>query len=243
MTVDCAAVREELAEYSVGALAAPRRRVVSEHLRGCAGCRKEAGELAEGAAVLALASPAEPPGGLEQRVVDAVAGRAARSRRRTARAALLIAAVVGVAAVGIVGAMAGRVRQAEDAAATAREHAELAAERFESVLEGVGGAGPVLSAPLAAPGSEAGGRAILYDGDEGRDFALVVIGGLPSSGEPYEAFLVSPAGRRLEVGRLRPSGSGEHSRYRFFAELSGARDLVVVDAEGRTVQRATFPGA
>ncbi len=240
MTRECVAVREELAEHALGVLPEPRRRAVSEHLGWCAGCRKEAGELAEGAAVLGLSRPAAPPPSLEEGVVGAVAGKATRSRRRAPRAAILLAAVVAVVSVGVVGAMAGRVRRAEDAAATARERAEAAARRFQEVLEGVGGPTPVLSAALTASAGEAGGRAILYDADDDRDFVLVVAGGLPEDGEPYLAFLVSPAGRRLEVGRLRPSGAGEHARYRFFADLSGARDLVVVDATGRAVLRATF---
>lgn len=243
MSGACAAVREDLPEHALGVLTATRRRVVEEHLAWCAGCRKEVSELAEGAAVLGLASPADPPPGLEDRLVGAVAGGTARERRRGPRVAVVVAAAVAVASVGIVGALAGRVRRLEDAAATARVRAEAAAARFEEVLREVGGSTPVLSAALSAPRGDAGGRALLYDADQGRDFALVIVGGLPQAGEPYLAYLVSPSGRRLEVGRLRPSGDGQLARYRFFADLSAARDLVVVDATGSTVLRADFPPA
>lgn len=240
MSQECGPVREDLAEHAVGALSPARSREVSEHLAWCAGCRKEAGGLAEGAAVLALSGPADPPAGLEERIVGAVAR--GRERRRGPRVALVIAAAAAVASVGIVAAMAGRVRQAEDAAATARGRAESAAGRFADVLEDVG-ASPVLSLPLSAAQGDAGGRALLYDATEGRDFVLVIVGGLPEAGRPYLAYLVSPSGRRLDVGRLRPSGDGQLSRYRFFADLSSARDLVVVDSSGRTALRAEVPSA
>lgn len=243
MSRDCAVVREDLAEHVLGILPPDRERIVSIHVSGCAGCRKEAGELAQGATALALSAPADPPRELEERVVGALTRGGARERRRGPRAAVLIAAAVAVVSAGVVGAMAGRVQRLENAAATARERAETAADRFAEVLEDVGGSTPVLSAPLTPIAGAAGGRAILYDAEQGRDFALVVVGGLLSSGEPYLAFLVSPSGRRLEVGRLRPSSTGEHSRYRFFGDLSGARDVVVVDASGRTVLRATFSRA
>ena len=97
----------------------------------------------------------------------------------------------------------------------------------------------MLSAPLEAPEGDAGGRALLFDAPQARDFALVVAGGL-RSGEPYLAYLVSPSGRRLEIGRLRATGPGQLSRYRFFADLAAARDLVVVDRTGRTVLTAEF---
>ena len=243
MSRDCAVVRGDLAEHVLGVLPPERERAVSGHVAGCAGCRKEAGELAEGASVLALSSPSDPPLELEERVVGALTRGAVLDRRRGPRAAVLIAAAVAVISAGVVGALAGRVQRLENVAATARERAEAAADRFAEVLEDVGGAAPVLSAPLTPISGAAGGRAILYDADQGRDFALVVVGGLPSSGEPYLAFLVSPSGRRLEVGRLRLTSAGEHSRYRFFGDLSGARDVVVVDVSGRTVLRATFSRA
>lgn len=240
--VSCTEVRELLAEYALGVLPPERSRAVAEHVVWCAGCRKEAGELAEGAAWLAVGAPAEPPPELEGRVVRAVVG-AAGGRRRGSRVALAAAAAVAMASAGLAGAMAGRVERLEDAAALARVSADRAAQRFQEILEEIGGSTPVLSAPLRPAAGDAGGRALLFDADRGRDFALVVVGGLPRSGEPYLAYLVSPSGRRLELGRLEASGDQQFSRYRFFRDLAGARDLVVVDRTGRTVLTATFPPA
>lgn len=241
--MSCAEVRDLLPQHALGVLAADRRRAVDEHLAWCAGCRKEAAELADGAAVAALASPVAPPADLEDRVVRAVARAAGRERRRGPRVAVVVAAAVALASVGLAGALAGRVQRLEDAAATARDRADRAATRFAEVLEDVGGATPVLSAPLEAPEGDAGGRALLFDAPQARDFALVVAGGLPRSGEPYLAYLVSPSGRRLEIGRLRATGPGQVSRYRFFADLAAARDLVMVDRTGRTVLTAEFSPA
>jgi anti-sigma factor RsiW len=241
--LECTEVRGLLAEQALGVLAPDTSRAVAEHLAWCAGCRKEAAELAEGAAWLAVSASAEPPAELEDRVVGAVAAGAGGRRRRGSRLAVAIAAAVALASAGLAGALAGRVQRLEDAAALARVSADRAARRFQEVLEDVGGATPVLSAPLRPAGGDAGGRALLFDANEGRDFALVVVGGLPRSGEPYLAYLVSPSGRRLVVGRLEPAGADQFSRYRFFRDLAGARDLVVVDRAGRTVLTAAFPPA
>jgi anti-sigma factor RsiW len=241
--LDCGHVREDLAEYVLGVLAPQRAGPVAEHLAWCAGCRKEAAELAEGAAAAGLAVTAEPPAELEDRVVAAVTRAAGRQRRRGTRVAVVVAAAVAAASVGLAGAMAGRVRRLEDAAATARERADRAAQRFEEVLEDLGGATPVLSAPLHAAAGDAGGRALLFDAEAERDFALVIVGGLSRDDGPYMAYLVSPSGRRIDIGRLRSAGVDQLARYRFFDDLAGARDLVVVDRSGRTVLTASFPPA
>ncbi|MGH2765703.1 MAG: zf-HC2 domain-containing protein [Actinomycetota bacterium] len=240
---DCADVRQDLPEHALGVLSEARRSVVSEHLAWCAGCRKESAGLAEGAAVVGLTSREEPDPGLEERVVGAVLRRAGRGRRAGPRIAVVLAAAVAMGSVALAGALAGRVSRLEDAAALARGRADAAARGFEEVLKDVGGSVPVLSAPLLAEAGDGGGRALLFDAPEGRDFVLVVVGGLSPAGDPYLAYLVSPSGRRLEVGRLRGSGPDQLSRYRFIADLAGARDLVVVDRTGTTVVRATFPPA
>lgn len=242
--LECAEVRDLLPEHALGLLGRDAGRAVAEHLAWCAGCRKESSQLDEGASWVALSAAADPPRELEERVVRAVSSAAGGRRRRGSRVAVAVAAAVALGSLGLAGALAGRVGRLEDEAALARDQADLAAQRFQEVLEDVGGAMPVLSAPLApAEAGDAGGRALLFDSSEGRDFALVIVGGLPRTGEPYLAYLVSPSDRRLVVGRLDPSGTGQLARYRFFRDLAGARDLVVVDRAGRTVLTAEFSPA
>jgi hypothetical protein len=239
--MDCAVIREDLGEHAVDTLAGDRRQEVESHLAWCAGCRKEAGHLEDGAAAAGLSvPPVDPPPELEDRVVTAVqraAGRRLRSRgtRSVLAAAAAVALLSGVVAV----AMAGRVERLEDAAASARRDAEAAAGEFQEVLEESGGATPILAAPLEGSG-QAGGRALLFDARRERDFVVVIVGGLPADVGPYRAYLVSPAERRLAVGRLTPEAPGQLSRTRFFGNLSGYRHLVVVDRTGQTVLTGSF---
>jgi hypothetical protein len=157
--------------------------------------------------------------------------------------AAALAAAVAVASIGVAVAMAGRVERLEDAAATARGRAEAAAGEFQEVLEDLGGQAPILGAPLEPPdGGQAGGRALLFDTAEGtQDFAVVIVGGLPQEGEPYRAYLMSPAGNRLAVGRLVPSAEGQLARYRFFFDdVSRYREILVLDRSGQTALEGTF---
>jgi Putative zinc-finger len=242
--VECAEVRDLLPEYALGVLSERDRARVDRHLAWCAGCRKEARELAEGAEVLATTIPAaDPPAELEGHVVRAVARSSGGPRRRTSQVAAALAAAVAVASIGVAVAMASRVQRLEDAAATARGRAEVAAGEFEKVLEDLGGETPILAAPLApAEGGEAGGRALLFDTAQGtQDFAVVIVGGLPQEGGPYRAYLMSPAGNRLAVGRLVPSAEGQLARYRFFFDdVSRYREVLVLDRDGHAVLVGTF---
>jgi hypothetical protein len=238
---DCAVIRDDLAEHAVGSLGGERRRAVDSHLAACAGCRKEWGQLADGAAVAGLfPHPAEPPAELEDRVMAAIqraAGR--RHRSRGTRAALAVAAAVALLSGLLAVAMAGRVQRLEDATASARRRANVAAREFQEVLEESGGATPILAAPLEGPG-EAGGRGLLFDARRDRDFVFVLVGGLPAENGPHRAYLTSPSERRLAVGRLTPKSPGQLSRSRFFGNLSGYRHLVVVDRTGQTVLTGSF---
>lgn len=239
--MDCTVVREDLAEHSVGTLSGERRLDVDDHLRWCAGCRKELGQLSDGAAAAGLSvAPVEPPPELEDRVVAAI-HRAAGHRYRSHGARVALAAAAAVALLfGILAvAMAGRVQRLEDAAATARQRTNAAAQEFQEVLEDVAGQTPILSAPLEGPG-DAGGRALLFDARRDRDSVAVIVGGLPGEDGPYRAFLVSPSDRRLSVGRLSPDAPGQLSRLRFFRDLSGYGDLVVLDRNGQTVLSGSF---
>jgi len=240
--MDCTAVRELLAEHVLGALEEDRRRFVDRHLEWCAGCRKEMGELAEGAAVVGTALPlAEPPGDLEDRVVGAI--KVAASRRgpaRRPRVGLVAAAAAAIVVMGALGwavAMTGRLSELENAAVTAQDRAK----QFETVLREIlreADDGRILSADLVRVGNAVGGGSgIVFDSPGGLDWALVLAGGLPRDDGPYRAYLTI-GGQRQRVGRLSPSSPGEVAVYRIFSnDVSEARWVSVRDRSGKTVLR------
>lgn len=231
--MDCPEVRDLLPEQVLGALDPERDRWVRRHLAWCAGCRKEAGELAEGAAIAGLALPAEdPPAGLEERVVGAVA-RAARPRRpRGSVVAAVVAATLAVAASGVAVTMAGRAQQLERAAQSAEERAQRFAE-VQRALAGPG-EGRVLSARLVATSGSGGGRAILFDAaGAGDDWVVVIAGELSARGGPYAAYVRSGASSRV-IGRLSPANPGELSALRFLVG-AGYDSVVVTDHRDRII--------
>ncbi|MGH2681913.1 MAG: anti-sigma factor family protein [Actinomycetota bacterium] len=238
--VDCSTVRPDLPEHALGTLSPERRRTIDAHLAWCAGCRKEARELAEGAAAVGLlVAPGRPLPGLEERVVRAVSRRGSPRRSRIAAvgvaAALLLAAITGAWAV----AMRQRVRELADAAVGARERAS----RFESTLREIvdeQGGGRILSAPLSTGrvGPGPGGRAILFDARRGEDWVLVIVGGLPEAPGPYRGYVVTE-GRRLLLGRLWPSAPEEMTAYRIFPrhDLAPSDGIVILDRDGHVALR------
>lgn len=242
---ECRAVRDLLPEHVLGALPRDQAVRVERHLAWCAGCRREAGELAEGMeAAAGLAGPAEPPPGLEERVVRAVRRTAGRRSRRPARAAALLAAVVAVGAMSWGAAMADRARRMDDAAASAREDAVAAAERFARAVEDLSGQSVREAVLRPVAGGGGGGRALLYDAEgEGADsWVLVIAGGLDEEAAPYRARLLGP-GPPLRLGRLFPSAEARHAAYLVFREAAeDYGEALVVDAEGGPVLRGRFNG-
>jgi hypothetical protein len=241
-TVDCPAVRPDLPEHALGTLSSERRREVDAHLAWCAGCRKEARELAEGATALGLLVPASPPPELEERVVRTVSRKRPSRRSRIAAvgvaAALLLAAITGTWAV----AMRQRVQELANAAAGARDRAERF-ERTVRVIVREQGGGRILSAPLTTGrvGPGPGGRAILFDAPRGEDWVLVIVGGLPEGAGPYQGY-VTVQGARFSLGRLWPSAPGEMTTYKIFAHrnLAVADSIMIHDRDGNIALRGTL---
>jgi hypothetical protein len=241
--VDCPDVRPDLPEHALGTLPLERRREIDVHLVWCAGCRKEAREMAEGATALGLVAPgAEPPASLEERVVRVVSQH--RPGRRSRLAAVGVAAALVVAAIsgGWAVAMRQKVQELADAAAGASDRSA----RFERTLRdivGEQGGGRILSAPLSTgrEGPGPGGRAILFDARRGEDWVLVIVGGLPEGGGPYQGYVVMQGHRHL-LGRLWPSAPGEMTTYKIFAmhDLAVSDSVVILDREGNLALRGTL---
>ncbi|MCU1488344.1 MAG: hypothetical protein JWN67_5090 [Actinomycetia bacterium] len=100
----CEEARQLAPEAALDLLDAARRADVLGHVATCGGCRAELAELAATAdALLALAPPAEPTAGFEQRVLARLDAERSPARRRAlarwARPALVAAAAAVVALV------------------------------------------------------------------------------------------------------------------------------------------------
>ena len=105
---DCAAYRELLGGYVLGALSAEDTALVERHIESCPRCGREYGELAGLPALLDMAGSADaeleaPPPALEEAVLDRFArerrGLAPPSRRQ--RRALRVGAALAAAAVAV----------------------------------------------------------------------------------------------------------------------------------------------
>lgn len=245
---ECGAVRDLLPEHALGALPPEQAHRVESHLEWCAGCRKEHRELTEGMEAAArLAGLAEPPPGLEERVVRVVRRTAERRSKRPARVVALVAAVVAVGALGWGAAMADRAQRMDDVAATAREDAVAVAERFARAVEELPLSGRAVREAVLRPteGGEGGGRALVYDAEaEGvNSWVLVIAGGLDEKAGPYRARLLG-TGMPLRVGpQLFPSAPGRYAAYLLFrGDAGGYTEALVVDGEGRPVLRGIFNG-
>jgi hypothetical protein len=238
---ECAAVRDDLAEYAVGVLPEGRRLEVERHLDWCAACRKEAGELSGAAATLAFAlQPAEVPDGLLGRVLSQVSRvlRAPALRRRTRGAATVaIAAMVALSALGWGAVMAGRAERFEVLARAEADRQAVALRRFQKIMgefrEQLPVGIPTGEARLATltpeRGGAGGGAALQLVSTHLMDFVMVHMAGLRAAGLPYRVWLATDDGRLLPAGRLTEldaSGGGEVFK-EFDADLTPYTSVVV----------------
>lgn len=252
----CIHARELLPELAVGVLGPREREEVEWHIRWCAGCRKEAGELAGAAATLAFAlEPATPPDALRERVVEQVrrvAGAPAGGRRVRTAVASMMAAMVAVASLGWGAVMAGRADRFEDRARVAEEQRTLALERFQRILVNVV---PDQELPTnethlgqLSPTSEGqgGGAVLQLVSPRMIDFSIVIVNGLdPAASDrlPYRVRLLNGDGDVLRagtIGRLDANGGGEVFRQFETEDLTGFTTVRVLDATGEVVLAGTI---
>jgi anti-sigma factor RsiW len=256
--VDCLSIRGRLAEFVLSGLGPDERPQVERHLDWCAGCRKEAGELAQATTVLAVSiEPVEPPAELEQRVVRAVtamAGRRLPGRRRWAAAAMAAAAMVVVSALGSAAFLLGRAellaaekQTAEDRTSAAEAEAKALAEQVEQVLRSVGAGSeeavrPVQLSPVA--GGEGAGSALVYDSAD-RHWAMVAVAGLEREGLPYRVAMRTRTGSWIPMPAILDLdiAGAARSLYYFDRSLSGVSRIVVRDIVGHRVLVGTVDPA
>jgi hypothetical protein len=258
--MNCAGVRDVLAERSLGVMGGREVAVVERHLAWCAACRKEARDLDRATAVLPFALvPTEPDPSLEDRVVAAVRGAAVRERplaqasgggRRGRLATVaVLAAAFAVMGLGWGAVMAGRAARIEDSAAEAAWQQQRAFDRFGTVLATVdaGDAGVYLGVLTPVEdGPDASGSALTIAVPQAQDQALVVVHGLPTNERrvPYAVVLAAGKGQTVELGALDALAFDAGGT----AELAASVDedlrrygrVLVRDARGRLVLRGTL---
>jgi hypothetical protein len=249
--VNCTEVRGLLPEHAVGVLSGPERAQVERHLRWCAGCRKEAAELASAAAVVGLALPPAPvPARLAERVVAAIhaaAGPRGSARRLRTAAAGALAALVAVAGLGWGAVMAGRAERFAERAARAEQRQAEALAEFRRILDQVVPGAPIprqetFLGQLAPVHGGTGGGAVLELVSPSRiDLVIVMVSGLrPKTPEalPYRVRLANAAGEVIRVGRigeLDADGAADLIRQFPNRELAGFTEVTVLDASGEVV--------
>lgn len=248
----CVQIRELLAERAVGVLPDGERAEVEQHLRWCAGCRKEAAELDSAAATVAFAlTPVPMPTGLGERIVARVrqaAGAPGSPRRLRTAVAAAVAAVVAVTGLGWGAVMAGRAERLADRAEQVELRQAEALDRFRQVLARLvpGAELPeqeTFLGRLVPVGPEMlGGGAVLQLVSPNRiDFAIVLVNGLDADdpdGLPYRVTLSNRSGDLLRVGRIDElDADGGAQLFRQFEgqELVGYTHVRVTDASGTVV--------
>lgn len=261
--MDCVEVRERLTDHALAALPPDERAFVQRHLGWCAGCRKEAAELEEAAAVVGLSLvPAAPPRELEERIVGqarrvAGAGRGGHLRRsiRMLTAATAVAVVVAILGVGWGAAMFARVQNEQTRATRAQMRAERLAHRVDQLINSflsrkATSRGPHELATEAELGPEAGrhggGGAVVFTSPTRDDWILVVLGGMARRGLPYRVQLRNDDGTTLSVGRIDEldSDGGAEIWRPFELDLSSFTTVVVKDRAGASALTgiASSPG-
>ena len=254
--MNCAAVRDRLSEHALGVAGGRDAVSIDRHLAWCAACRKEARDLARAAAVLpyGLAS-AEPDPALEERIVEAVAGSAARAPRSAAtrRTRLgtiaVLAAAMAVAGLGWGAVMAGRAARVEDDAAAAAQVQAETLLNFSEVLTTTEFGEADAFVGLLMPrndDSQANGTAVTISAPQVDDQILVIVNGLPTSGPslPYRVELRAGANESVVAGALRAADFDAGGVAQLGRELDD--DLrryglvVVIDARGDVVLRGAL---
>jgi putative zinc finger protein len=239
--VTCLEVRERLTEYALGLLTKVDASEVERHLEWCAGCRKESGELEEGAARMALALPVvDPRTSLEMQVVDRVrsaAGRVPAGVRHRGGRLVAVALAAALLAVGATGwAIAERFRaqdlQSQIKSADVQLHnlAELVANFKVS-------SGKTTIAHLTpAIGSRGSGTAVIFSAPRVKD-QIVISVLIPGGKGPYVVQLVDNRSA-IKVGRLELGHRVEGDWFMWVEvnhDLSRVVTITVLDSESRTV--------
>jgi hypothetical protein len=237
----CLEVREQMAEYTLGLLQKPAAHEIERHLAWCPGCRKESGELLEGAASLGFSLPqVEPHPSLEWRIVGRLTGTQ-NSRKPSRRGFRVLVAATLAAMLGAVGAMSWAIAErnrVESIKATIVRQVDNIAKLQELLKSFENGEAKARHATLVArPGFRgASGLALIYPTANFPDLYLVSMKPPDDSGlAPYKVGLLDTGGDLVAGGEFVQTTGGLLSYEVSGADLSKVTSIVVADILGRTV--------
>jgi hypothetical protein len=256
--MDCVDVRDRLTEYALSLLPPPEVAPVEQHLSWCAGCRKEAAELAGGAAAAAMSLPqADPPQGLEERIVREIRsvtgsekGRKGRARSRTM---IVLAATIAIFMGFGWWATFGDLQTSKVAQQESEKEAQNVSRQFSKLLHEFT-SGPRSPRPRDALreiqltpelGQTGGGKAVVFLSPDRDDWVLVYVGGLDAKAGPFGATIQSPDGTVLSLGQQDTSvtGGGVTLFGQFPESLKPFTRVVVTDRRGHVAMTGTVQDA
>jgi hypothetical protein len=248
--VNCAQVRERLTDLALGLVAGPDATEVERHLAWCTACRKEAAELQEGAAQMALSVPlAEPPRSLENRVVNRVQFAAGRievpARRRRGLglvAATVVAALLALGSVGWAVAEHGNVRVLQSKVDQSNHEVTRLADVVARLNRQVKGAKNLLA--TLAPTAAAHGSGEAFVNTTPRDRSLVAVKVFVSTGpagQPYTAQLVARGGQIFTWRLVATDIPGEWQVVDTTPDrLENVIAITIIDSTSQAVLTGTF---
>jgi hypothetical protein len=253
--MDCVDVRDRLTEYALSLLPAPEVDPVEEHLAWCAGCRKEAAELAGGAAVAAMSlAQTDPPAKLEERIVGEIrtASGAQQERRGRAKSRTIVLLAATLAIFMGLGWLVsnGRLQTALDARNASRDKARSAVGSFENLARELLGddeqpsQGDTLREVQMIPelGHVGGGKALVFLSPKRPDWVLVYVGGIKAKGL-VGVTVQSPDGEVLSLGQGKLDTGGGITLFRQDERsLRGFTRIVVTDRRGHVIMTGTVAG-
>jgi len=230
-----------MGEYALGLLQKPDARGIERHLVWCAGCRKESGELQEGAASLGFSVPQfEPHPSLEWRIAGRLTGTQG-SRKPSRRGFRVLVAATLAAMLGAVGAMSWAIAErnrVQSIEATINKQVDNITKLQELLNSFEKGQTKARHATLIArPGFRgASGLALIYPTANFPDLYLVSMKSPDDSGlAPYKVGLLDKGGVQVAGGEFVQTTGGLLSYQVSGEDLSKVTSVEVVDYLGRTV--------
>jgi hypothetical protein len=248
--VTCPQVRERLTDLALGLLTGPDATEVERHLVWCTACRKEAAELLEGAAQMALAVPqVEPPRSLENRVVNRVqfaAGRIEAPPRRHRAvglvAATVVAAILALGSVGWAVAEHGNVVVLQNKVDQSNHQVTRLAQVVARLTRQVKGSKNLLATLRPTEASHGSGQAFINTIP--RDQALVAVKVFLSTGpggQPYTAQLIARSGQIFTWRLVSTDIPGEWQVVDNTPDrLENVISITIIDSTSQAVLTGTF---